>query len=86
MGDNARRQPGSLQDVLLHETTVSWLRKRLERSTPKKCWEETREAYGRRLKRCCEEVNKECDVEGLCKDFPKRMKRMGEREGERLPH
>ena len=86
MGNNARSQPGSLQDVLLHETAVSWLRTRLTRSTPKNCWDETREQYGRRLKRCCEEVNKECDVEGLCQGFPKRMKRLKDKEGERLPH
>ena len=86
MGDNAVRQPGSLQDIVLHETAVSWLRRRLERSTPKKCWEETREAYGSRLKRCCEEVNKECDVEGLCNGFPKRIKLLEENGGDRLPH
>ena len=85
MGDNARRQPGSLQDFLLHETAVSWLRRRLQRSTPKKCWEEMREAYGRRLKRCFEEVNKECDVAGLCRDFPKRIKLVHDRNGDRLP-
>ena len=80
------RQPGSLQDILLHETAVSWLRQRLEQSTPKKCWEETREAYGSRLKRCCEEVNKECDVEGPCNGFPKRIKLLEESKGDRLPH
>ena len=85
MGNCARSQPGSLQDVLLHETAVSWLRTRLTRSTPKNCWEETREQYGRRLKRCCEEVNNECDVEGLCRGFPKRLKRLEETEGGRLP-
>ena len=86
MCDNAVRQPGSLQDIVLHETAASWLRRRLERSTPKKCWEETREAYGSRLKRCCEEVNKECDVEGLCNGFPKRIKLLEENGGDRLPH
>ena len=80
------RQPGSLQDILLHETAVSWLRKRLERSTPKKCWEETREAYMSRLKRCCDDVNRECDVEGLCNGFPKRMRKLAESEGGRLAH
>ena len=44
MGDNAVMQPGSLQDALLHETAVSWLRLRLSRSTPAKCWQESREA------------------------------------------
>ena len=38
MGDNAAQQPGSLQDLLLHETAVSWLRHRLSRSTPNRCW------------------------------------------------
>ena len=86
MGNTAAMQPGSLQDVLLHETAVSWLRKRLQRSTPKKCWEESREAYGQRLKRCCDEVNKECDVEGLCRGFPNRLRSLVDTEGDRLPH
>ena len=41
--ENAADQPGSLGDVLLHETAVAWLRHRLSRSTPKNCWEEPRE-------------------------------------------
>ena len=57
---------------------------RLSRSTPAKCWQESREEYGRRLKRCCEEVNKECNVEGLCKGLPKRMKLLQDRDGDRL--
>ena len=85
MGDNARTQPGRMQDLLLHETAVSWLRHRLERTLPNKCWEESREEYGRRLKRCCEEANKECDVEGLCHGLTKRMKKLEEAEGDRLP-
>ena len=36
------------------------------------------------LKRCCDEVNKECDVEGLCKGLPKRMKLLQEKDGDRL--
>ena len=84
MGDNAVGQPGHLQDVLLHETAVSWLRHRLSISTPKNCWQETREEYGRRLKRCCDEVNKEYDVEGLCRGYPKRMKTLQDGQGQRL--
>ena len=74
-------QLGKSKEVLLHETAVSWLRKRLTRSTPKKCWEESREEYGRRLKRCCEEVNKECDVEGLCRDSPQEDEASGRERG-----
>jgi len=82
VGSNACAQPGSSQDVLLHETAVSWLRKRLEQSRPNECWEETREDYGRRLKRCCDDVNKDYDVEGLCRGFRKRIKALAESGGD----
>ena len=84
MRDYAAEQPGSLQDLLLHETAVAWWRHRLSISTPQNCWQETREEYGRSLKRCCDNVNKDCDVEGLCKGYPKRMKLLQEKEGGRL--
>ena len=84
LGDNAVVQPGSMQDFLLHETAVSWLRLRLLRSTPKQCWTETRQEYGRRLKRCCEEVNKELDVQGLSEGLPKRLKMLHDCDGDRL--
>ena len=45
MGENAAVQPGSMQDVLLHETAVSWIRLRLDRTVPQKSWEESREQY-----------------------------------------
>ena len=86
MGDCARIEPVSIHDLLLHETAVSWMRFRLVRSQPQRCWEESREEYGRRLKRCCEEVNQECDVEGLCRGLPKRMKKLQEAEGDRIEH
>ena len=86
MGDCARIQPGSMQDLLLHETAVPWLRLRLGRTFPKKCWEESRGDFGRRLKRCCEETTQECDVEGLCHGLPKRVKKLQEAEGDRLQH
>ena len=43
-GDDASVQPGHLQEVLLHETAVSWLRHRLTRDTAS-------EALGRNT--CC---------------------------------
>ena len=86
MGDEAVLQPGSMQDFLLHETAVSWLRHRLAQSTPKKCWAETRQEYGGRLKRCCEEVNKDLNVEGLSKQLPKRLKLLKDNEGDRLKY
>ena len=85
MGDDAAQQPASFGDVLLHETAVAWMRKRLEVTMPQNCWKETREEYSARLKRCCDHVNKDYDVEGLCRGFPKRLKTLDEKEGARLP-
>ena len=84
MGDDGAAQPGSLSEVLLHETAVSWMRVRLRNSTPSRSWEETREAYGNRLKRCCDQINKDLKVEELCRAFPKRIQLLEEREGGRL--
>ncbi len=87
MGNSGSAQPGQLQDVLLHETAISWLRRRLAETEPAKSWLETREEYGTRLKRCCDAVNRECDVEGLCRGWMKRMKRLDdETKGDRLKH
>jgi hypothetical protein len=86
MGEDAVKQPGQLQEVLLHETAVSWLRCRLGRSAPAQSWLETREQYGARLKRCCDEINKDLDVDDLCRAFPKRCKLLDDAEGGRLRH
>ena len=86
MGDDASQQPGNLQELLLHETAVSWMRVRLSQSLPSQCWLETREDFGKRLKRCCDEVNNDLDVEGLCRAFPKRVRLCKERKGGRLHH
>ena len=42
-GDNASEQLGKCGDLLLHETVVSWIRKRERRTLPRKPWEETDE-------------------------------------------
>ena len=69
---------------MLHETAVSWLRHRLEKSLPNRCWEETPTEFAARLRRCCAEVNAELDVESLCHDFPIRVRKLLERKGGRL--
>ena len=70
MRDNAAEQPGSLQDVLLHATAVSWLCHRLSIITPTNCWHETCDEHGRCLRRCCNEANTTYDVEVLCQGYP----------------
>ena len=83
-GADASVQPGHLQEVMLHETAVSWLRVRLEASLPKRSWEETPQAFAIRLRHCCAEINAELDVEGLCRAFPTRIQKLVEAEGGRL--
>ena len=61
-GDDASVQPGHLQEVLLHETAVSWLRHRLTETLPAKLWEETPAAFGARLRQCCAAVNADLEV------------------------
>ena len=48
-GDSAKAQSGTRGDVLLHETAMASLRKRLEATTPAEAWKETREQF---LTRC----------------------------------
>ena len=83
MGDNARAQPGSLQEVLLHETAVSWMRTKLAESVPARAWAETREGYCARLRQCCEAINKDCNVDGLCRDFLPRVEKLRAKGGGR---
>ena len=84
MGQNARLQPGSLSEVLLHETAVSWLRVRLAETVPTQAWAETREEYSSRLRQCCQAVNSAYNVDGLCRDFPARIAKLRQSKGGRL--
>ena len=84
-GTDASVQPGQLQEVMLHEAAVSWMRVRLTKSVPKKAWEETPEAYRARLKACAGYINDAHDVEGLCKALQRRLADLDVRQGDRLP-
>ena len=81
---NASVQPGQLQEVMLHETAVAWMRLRLSKTVPRKAWTETVEAYRARLKACCAYINENYDVDGLCKGLPKRLTELDRREGDRI--
>ena len=84
LGDNGSVQPGNLQELMLHETAVAWIRLRLARTLPAKAWEETREAYATRLKNICDEIKSTLDVEGLCRGFLARVAKLIEQRGGRL--
>ena len=83
LGNDARVQPGRLQELMLHETAVSWIRLRLTRSVPTWPWEETVDAYAARLKGICDEINNTLDVEGLRRGFLKRVQDFPDCEGGR---
>ena len=84
MGQDARQQPGSLQEVMLHETAVSWLRHRLTLTAPADAWEETPAQYASRVRRCCADINSTLDVAGLCRDFPNRIQTLLDKKSGRL--
>ena len=84
MGDDARKQPGTLQDLMLHETAVSWMREKLLVNLPARPWEETREEYKARLQECCRKINAEFETENLCRELPDRLEELKERKGDRL--
>ena len=84
LGEDASVQPGQLQELMLHETAVSWIRERFKKTQPKKAWEESVEEYRTRLKTCVAFINSHHDVESLCREFPDRLAELAKRQGDRL--
>ena len=68
------------------ETAVSWLRRRLTKTLPRRPWEETSEEYGARLKACAAYINEHHDVDNLCRGLPARLNELKALEGDRLGH
>ena len=84
MGNDASEQPGALQELMLHETAVAWLRYKLTMSVPKRSWLETPEEYRTRLKGVVAEVNRDYDVDNLCRELPTRVENLRLEQGGRL--
>ena len=83
-GDNAAVQPGSLQEVMLHETAVAWARRRETVTQTREPWRETVEECGARLRGICQYINANHDVEGLCRKLPERLEKLVDAEGDRI--
>ena len=81
MGDDASQQPGSLQEMMLHETAVAWIRRGLTWTLPAKPWEESVEDFAARLKEVVRKVNAEYNVDGLCHELPVRVQALFDAEG-----
>ncbi len=84
MGADASVQPGNLQELMLHETAVAWMRLRLSKSVPQNAWEETRDEYASRLKAAAAFINDKYDVDGLCRELPERVQKVFDRKGDRI--
>ena len=82
-----RAQPPDISDVLLHETAISWLKDRLHRSTRtvQIPWEETPTDFAARLHVVVAGINDDCNIAGLCREFPERLRRLRASGGDRLP-
>ena len=77
-------QPGNLQEVVLHETVVSWVRARETVTLPREPWKETPESFAARLREIAHYINDNYDVEGLCTGFPKRLQMLADARGDRI--
>jgi len=84
MGNNAAVQPGDLQEAMLHETAMAWVRQRLKRTAPKEPWKETVAEYNARLKDVAAYINDKYKVEALCRELPKRVEMLMDSEGDRI--
>ena len=83
-GTDNKGQPADLADVLLHETAVSHVQKRIRLTRPRKPWLETREQFVARVQRIAKEVNKSVDLVGICCEYPTRLRTLVEKKGDRL--
>ena len=83
-GECAKALPGRLQEVYLHETSVSWIRFQEEQTRPKEPWLETVPQFSKRMRDISLDINKRLNVEGLCRALPKRLKRLVDAEGDRI--
>ena len=70
-GDDAELQLGDLQEVMLHDTAMSWIRDREAATRPVEAWKETPSEVASRLRAICKDINNTFDVEGLCRALPK---------------
>ena len=70
--------------VLLHETAVTWIRRRETFARPEEPWKESPQELGVHLHSIAQDMNENCNVGGLCLQLPQRLIDLAGREGDRL--
>ena len=84
-GADATSQAPDMPDVLLHETAVGMFRNLLRKEKPAvKPWKESVEQWQQRAEKCIRHMNSKFDLQGLCRRFPRRLRKLEEAKGERL--
>ena len=84
MGDDASIQPGLMGDLMLHETTVGWIRALMAERIPARAWQETRDQFKSRIQGVVRHINANYDVENLCRELPDRLKQLKDIGGDKL--
>ena len=77
-------QPGNLQDLMLHETAVAWVRNREKVTQPEEPWTETVQEFAARLRGISAYSNQHYDVDGLCRELPMRLQKLKDNAGDRI--
>lgn len=86
-GHDASTQAPDMPDVLLHETAVAMFRKRMRKEKPSVApWNETVEMWQARAQRAVNWMNSDCDLDGLCRQWPRRLFELRDAGGDRLPY
>ena len=83
-GDNAKEQPGAMQELMLHETAVAWIRYEEQKTRPMEPWREKVPEFASRMKAIALDINKRHKVDNLCKALPKRVQMLIDAEGDRI--
>ena len=83
-GQDAHQQPGMLQELMLHETIMAWVRVRLSRTVPPNPCGESYSDYVSRLKRVAAYINEHHKVGDVCHRLPARVQKLIDAKGDRI--
>ena len=64
---------------------MAWVRHRLKQIVPNVAWEETVGEHGERLEQVVAYIEREYNVDGLCRELPDRVAELHKRRGDRIP-
>ena len=86
-GRDASAQALDMPDALVRETAVAIFRERLRTEKPVVVpWKETIDMRNARAAKVVPWMNAECDLQGLCHQWPQRLYELRDAEGDRLKY